>query len=154
MIRAGNCMRNPGAGRSAGSADVSAHELATVDLDDLTHQVVGRGRREERDDPRGLLGGALPPHRYGVLEVLAHVGGREAVVEGGRYDARGDPVYQDVLGDELFGHGAGQGADTTLGRGVGDRAGSATVAGGDGGHVDDPAPPRRFISGSIASETR
>src|ERR687894_925157 len=118
-----------------------AHQLAAVDLDYLSDQVVGRGRGQERDDPGGLLRGALAAYGDGVLQVLADLGGREAVVERGGYDAGGDPVYQDVLGDELLSHRAGKGTDASLGGGVGDGAWPATVAGGDGGHVDDPASP-------------
>src|SRR5687767_8788545 len=117
------------------------HQLAAVDFDDLTYHVVRRRRGEESDDPGRLLGGALTSHGDGVLEGLAHVGGREAVVKWGGYDARGDPVDEDVLGDEFLGHGAGQGAYATFGRGVGDGAGTTAVAGRDRGHVDDPAPP-------------
>src|ERR687891_2912732 len=117
------------------------HQLAAVDLDDLTYQVVRRRRSEERDNPGRLLGGALASHGDGVLQVLAHLGGREAVVERGGYYARGYPVYEDVLGDEFLGHRAGQGAYAAFGRGVGDRARTAAVAGRDRGHVDDPASP-------------
>src|SRR5215212_10639557 len=117
------------------------HQLATVDFDDLTYEIVGGGRGQERDDACGLFGGALSSHGDGVLEVLAYVGGRETVVERGGNDAGGDTVYEDVLGDEFFGHGAGQGADAALGSGVGDGAGASAVAGRDGGHVDDPAVP-------------
>src|SRR5215208_85575 len=117
------------------------HQLAAVDLDDLAHQVVRRRRCEERDDPGSLLGGALASHRDGALQVLAYVGWRETVVDRGGYYARSDPVDQDVIGDELLGHRAGQGAYAAFGRGVGDRARTTAVAGRDGGHVDDPAAP-------------
>src|SRR5215212_936950 len=104
------------------------HQLAAVDLDDLTYQVVGGRGSEESDYPGCLLGGALTSHGDGVFEVLAYVGRREAVVKWGGYYARGDPVYEDVLGDEFLGHRAGQGAD-------------AAVGGRDRGNVDDPATP-------------
>ena len=57
------------------------HQLAAVDLDDLTYQVVGGRRGEERDDPGRLLGDTLPSHRDSALQVLAYLWGREAVVK-------------------------------------------------------------------------
>src|ERR671914_2784930 len=110
-----------------------AHQLAAVYLDDLTYQVVSRRRSEERDDPGRLLGSAFASHGDGVLQGLTYVGGRETVVERGGYDARGDPVYEDVLGDEFLGHRAGKGAYAAFGRGVGDRARTAAVSGRDRG---------------------
>src|ERR687891_1848060 len=72
------------------------HQLAAVDLDDLTYQVVRRRRSEERDDSGRLLGGALTSHGDGVLQVLAYVGGREPVVEWSGYHARCNTVHEDV----------------------------------------------------------
>src|SRR5215212_2560681 len=118
-----------------------AHELAAVDLDDLAYKVVGPWRGQEQHRPCYLLGRTLTVHGDGGRHALAHVGRGETVVEGGGDDAGGHAVHQDVLRDELLGHRAGEGADTSLGRRVGRRAGPAAVAGGDGGHVDDPAAP-------------
>src|SRR5918998_365164 len=115
----------------------SAHQLPAVDLDDLAYQVVRRRGDEERDDRGGLFGRPFAAYGDGVLEVLAHLGGREAVVEGGGYDAGGDAVYEDVLLDEFLGHGSCQGAHAALGGGVGDGARPSPVAGCDGGQVDD-----------------
>src|SRR5215217_1647272 len=117
------------------------HQLAAVDLDDLTYQVVGGRRSEESDDPGCLLGGALASHRDGLLQVLAYIGGCEPVVERGGYYAWGDTVYEYVLGDEFLGHRAGQGAEATFGCGVGDGAWTTAVASRDRGHVDDLAAP-------------
>src|SRR5215217_8928399 len=118
-----------------------AHELAAVDLDDLAYQVVGPRRGQEQHRPCYLLGRTLAAYWDDGRHVLAHVGWGEAIVEGGGDDAGGHAVHQDVLRDELLGHRAGEGADAPLGRRVGRRAGPAAVAGGDGGHVDDPAAP-------------
>src|SRR5215207_576044 len=117
----------------------SAHQLAAVDLDDLTNEVVRGGRRQENHHPGYLLRSALAPYRDSPHQRFADVGGREAVVEWGGDDAGRYGVDQDVLGDELLGHRPGEGADASLGGRVRCGARSAPVAGGDRGHVDDPA---------------
>src|SRR5829696_5015786 len=118
-----------------------AHELAAVDLDDLAYQVVGPRRGQEQHRPCYLLGRTLAAYWDDGRHTLAHVGWGEAVVEGGGDNAGGHAVNQDVLRDELLGHRADEGADAPLGSRVGRRSRPAAVAGGDGGHVDDPAAP-------------
>src|SRR3712207_464823 len=112
-------------------SSVSAHQLAAVDLDDLAYKVVSPRRGQEHHSPGDFFGGSLAADRDGTDQLLAYVGGREAVVEGGGDDARGHPVDQDALSDELLRHGAGEGADAPLGRRVGYRARRAAGARGD-----------------------
>src|SRR5215212_6884955 len=96
-----------------------AHELAAVDLDDLAYKVVGPWRGQEQHRPCYLLGRTFAVHGDGGRHALAHVGRGETVVEGGGDDAGGHAVHQDVLRDELLGHGPREGADAPLGRRVG-----------------------------------